>query len=150
MPSCCGEQALLLASCCTAVAMLVPVALHQLGALSHLPDPPGPLFDSDRITESRMAHPLGVPDSLPGIASYGTTLALILLARNCDGARRMLGGKLLVDGGAAAFNVVRQVVRFGKLCSWCTGTALATAVMVYAGRRAIAESVSTVLPCAKS
>jgi uncharacterized membrane protein len=119
---------------------LVPVALHQLGAISHLPDPAGRLFDSDRITESRMAHPLGVPDSLPGIASYGTTLALILLARRHARTRKLLGGKLLVDGGAAAFNVVRQLVRFGKLCSWCTGTALATAAMVYAGRGAIAES----------
>lgn len=141
----CDEQALLLAACSAALITLVPIALHQLGAIPHLPDPAGGWFDSDRITESRMAHPLGVPDSLPGIASYGTTLTLILLARRSRTARRMLGGKLLVDGGAAAFNVVRQVVRFGKLCSWCTGTALATAAMVYAGRGAIAESACAVL-----
>ena len=120
-----------------ALATLLPVAAHQLGLLGHLPDPPGRLFDSDGITESKMAHPLGVPDSLLGLGSYGITLALVLTARRHEGAARVLGLKLAADGGAAAFNVVRQVTSFGKLCSWCMGTALCTAVMVGAGRKLV-------------
>ena len=135
-----AEERVMLAACCAALATLGPVALHQLGVLDHLPDPPGEIFDSARITESAMAHPLGVPDSLLGMASYGTTLTLILMARRSEAARRVLGAKLALDGAVAGFNVVRQVTRFGKLCSWCTGTAIATAVMVYAGRGRIAES----------
>ena len=132
----------MLGACCAALAMLAPVALHQCGALDHLPDPPGRIFDSDGITESALAHPLGVPDALLGLGSYAATLALILLARRDGVARRLLAGKLLLDGAAAGFNVVRQVTRFGRLCSWCTGTALATAGMVYAGRKVIAGALS--------
>ncbi|HEV2576026.1 MAG TPA: vitamin K epoxide reductase family protein [Acidobacteriaceae bacterium] len=126
-----------------ALVTLVPVALHQLGVVSHLPDPPSSVFDSDGITGSAMAHPLGIPDALLGIASYGTTLLLIRSAPGCSAARKVLGAKLLLDGGAAMFNTSRQVMRFGKICSWCMGTVAATAVMVYAGRQLIAGVFSS-------
>lgn len=117
------------------IATLLPIALYQCHAIDHLPDPPGPYFDSDRITASKSAHPLGIPDSLLGLASYGTTMALIFAARRSQTGRTLLRTKLLLDGSMAAINVTRQVVSFRKLCSWCTGTALATAVLVAAGRR---------------
>ncbi len=91
---------------------------------------------------SKAAHPLGIPDSLPGLASYGVTLSLILLARSQPQVRRLLALKLVSDGGLAAFNVVRQVVSFRKLCSWCTGTALCTGAMLYAGRDLIAQQAA--------
>ncbi len=122
-----------------AVATLIPVVAHQLGTLASLPDPPGSLFASNQITDSKAAHPLGIPDGILGIGSYGVTLALVLLARRRQKARRLLALKLMADGSLASFNVVRQVVSFGKLCSWCTGTAICTAAMVFAGRKVIAE-----------
>ena len=131
------DRGVVLAASAVAVATLVPVALHQLGFLKHLPDPPGGVFDSDRITESAMAHPFGIPDALPGIANFAVTFGLACAAPRSGLARKALGGKLLLDGGAAGFNGVRQVVRFGKVCSWCMGTAVATVVMVWAGRRFI-------------
>jgi uncharacterized membrane protein len=134
-------------ACAGALATLVPVALHQLGALSHLPDPPGRRFDSDGITESKMAHPLGIPDGLLGMASYSATLALIAISGRCSGARRLLAVKLVADGGAAAFNMLRQGMHFRRLCSWCTGTALATAAMVFAGRTVIGETASLLPAC---
>ena len=121
-------------ACGTAIATLVPVVLHQSGLLAHLPDPPGSFFDSEGITESKAAHPFGVPDGLLGLASYGTTFALMLAARESEKARGLLAAKLVADGSAAAFNVVRQVVQFRKICSWCTGTAIATGVMLFAAR----------------
>ena len=121
-------------ACGAAIATLVPVVLHQTGVLAHLPDPPGSPFDSDGITESKAAHPLGVPDGLLGLASYGTTFALMLGARESEKARGLLATKLVADGSAAAFNVVRQIVQFRKVCSWCTGTAIATGVMLFAAR----------------
>jgi uncharacterized membrane protein len=127
---------LALAGCTAALLTLVPVAAHQLGALDHLPDPPSPIFDSDAITESKTAHPLGIPDSLLGLGSYGVTLALLLAARRrAPLASTLLGLKLTADASAATGNAVRQVVKFRRLCSWCTGTALATGVMVYYGRK---------------
>ena len=130
-------NALLITAASAALLTLLPVAAHQLGVLGHLPDPPGELFASDRITGSKAAHPLGIPDSLLGLGSYGITLSLILLATSHPKARRFLTLKLLGDGAVAAFNIVRQVAMFGKICSWCTGTALCSAVMVVADRSSI-------------
>lgn len=141
MEMCKTEKTLAVAACGTAIGTLVAVALFQSGVIDRLPDPPGRIFASERITLSKIAHPLGIPDSYPGLASYGTTMALLLLADKNKWARRALGFKLMGDAGAAGFNAVRQVVKFGKLCSWCTGTALATGVMVYAGRKAVVNSV---------
>jgi NAD(P)-dependent dehydrogenase (short-subunit alcohol dehydrogenase family) len=57
-----------------------------------------------------------------------------LAARKHRAVRPLLAVKLAGDAGMAGFNVVRQVVSFGKICSWCTGTAVATAVMVASAR----------------
>ncbi len=130
---------LLLTAGASAILTLLPVAAHQFGWLDHLPDPPGAVFASDRITTSKTAHPLGIPDSLLGLGSYGVTLLLALLARQRREARPLLACKLAADGSLAGFNVIRQVVSFRKLCSWCTATAICTAVMVYAGRSILTE-----------
>ena len=118
-----------------AILSLLPVAAHQIGMIKHLADPPGDIFDSDRITASRMAHPFSVPDALLGLASYGVTLGLLVATRHTAYARMLLRAKLNVDAAAAATNVVRQVVTFRRICSWCTATALCTAVIVSCGRR---------------
>ncbi|MGA8940811.1 MAG: vitamin K epoxide reductase family protein [Acidobacteriaceae bacterium] len=137
-------EALMLGACCTAIATLVVVSLYQLGKIDHLPDPPGNIFASEKITSSKVAHPLGIPDGLLGLASYGSTLALIVLSYRNTAYTRALGVKLALDAGAASVNSGRQVICFGKLCSWCTGTALATGVMAYAGRRRIVDSATSV------
>lgn len=133
---------LLIGACCTALATLVPVALYQTSVISKLPDPPSSVFASERITSSKEAHPLGIPDALLGLASFSTTLALALLAKRSPLANKALGAKLTLDATAAAFNASRQVIGFGKLCSWCTGTALAAGVMAYAGRGIIQQTWS--------
>jgi uncharacterized membrane protein len=130
---------LLIAASCAALATLVPVALFQLNVISKLPDPPLPVFDSERITKSKTAHPMGIPDAVLGLASFGTTLTLAVLARRNKTAKKILGVKLGMDASVAAFNAVRQVAEFGKLCSWCTATALSAGVMAYAGRGSIRE-----------
>ena len=135
-PPGCAFNATVLA-CSAALLTLLPVAAHQLGCLDHVPDPPGKVFASDKITESAAAHPLGIPDSLLGLGSYGLTLALALNAERSPKARRALTLKLLVDGSIASFNVVRQVVVFRRLCSWCMGTALCTVAMIVSERATI-------------
>ncbi len=130
-----SDRTIAIAAAAAALATLVPVALYQLHAIKELPDPPGSWFDSDRITTSKSAYPLGIPDSLPGLGSYAATLTLVLTANRSPVIRKLLQGKLLVDGGMAGFNVIRQIVSYRKLCSWCTGTALATAALVPAGLR---------------
>lgn len=125
-----ASQTAVVAACSVALLTLLPVAAHQLGCLDHVPDPPSRVFASDKITESPVAYPLGVPDSLLGLGSYGVTLALALYSRNSQAARKALGMKLLMDGSVAGFNVARQVVFFRRLCSWCTATAVCTFAMI--------------------
>ena len=136
-----GTSSLLIASTAAALCTLLPVAAHQLRLLKHLPDPPC-FFASDEITDSKTAHPFGIPDSLLGLGSYGTTLSLMLLSKSRPTARKLLAAKLLVDGAVAGFNVVRQIVLFRKVCFWCCGTALCTSLMVLAGREVIATELS--------
>jgi uncharacterized membrane protein len=135
------SDVILLGACCAAVATLLPVAAYQVGALDHLPDPPLSVFASDRITQSKAAHPLGMPDGILGLGSYAITLALVMLARTQPKARRLVALKLLGDGSMAGFNLVRQLVIFRKMCSWCTGTALCTFAMVISARKLIAEEL---------
>ena len=135
-----ADQVIALSGCCVALSTLAGIALFQSEIVDRLPDPPGKIFASERITLSRTAHPFGIPDSYLGLASYGATLFLLLTAKRSPWLMRALGLKLVGDAGAAGFNAVRQVVSFGKVCSWCTGTALATVVMVYGGREAIAAT----------
>jgi uncharacterized membrane protein len=137
-----ASYAITLSATSVAIATLLPIALYQCHAIDHLPDPPGFCFDSDRITASKSAHPLGIPDSLLGLASYGATLALALASRRSQSWHTLLRTKLFVDGGMATINVARQVISFRKLCSWCTGTALATAVLVVAGHRYASDPVT--------
>ncbi len=125
-----------------ALGTLVPVALYQTGVLRRLPDPPGAIFDSEWITSSKDAHPLGIPDALLGLGSYGATLGLLLAAPKCGLVRKMLAAKLAGDSSMAAFNVVKQVVKFRRVCSWCTGTAIATGIMVAAGRKYLKQRES--------
>lgn len=144
------NRALLIGASCMAITTLVPVALYQLRILPGLPDPPFRVFDSERITMSKTAHPLGIPDSLLGLASFSTTLALAVLAGRHKTAKTLLGVKLTLDASAAAFNAARQVVEFQKLCSWCTATALSAGVMAYAGRGSIETIVAKGLGIAET
>lgn len=135
-----GAHCALVVGAALALTTLAPVALYQTGVIGHLPDPPGRYFDSDLITSSKDAHPFGVPDALLGLGSFGATLALALLAPRSRIARGLLGVKLAGDGGMAGVNVVKQVVKFHRLCSWCTGTALAAGLACTAGRRYLKQS----------
>lgn len=135
------ERSVLIGASAACLASLIPVALFQLGAIEHLPDPPSPAFDSDAITASRMAHPFGIPDSLLGLASYGVTTALAATSSRDARIRRALALKILFDGGLAATNTVRQIRSFRKLCSWCMGTVAASAVLVWTGRDLLREAL---------
>lgn len=137
----CRDDSLMVIACCTALGTLIPIALYQTGLISHLPDPPLAIFDSERITRSKAAHPWGLPDSLLGLASFGTTLVLILAARRNAPAKKLLGAKLAIDAGTAALNATRQLVLFRKLCFWCTATVLATGIMAFTGRNVIKKSL---------
>jgi len=119
-----------------AVVALGVVTARQLGMVRRLPDPPGAMWDSDAVVMSRAAHPAGVPDGVPGMASYGVTLALLLLAEDAEWVRPVARAKVMLDAAAAGMNAVRQVVVFRRMCSWCMAAVVCTAAMAWASREA--------------
>jgi uncharacterized membrane protein len=133
---CAVHKGMAVACCCAAMATLAPVALVQLHIIRDLPELPGRLFDSKRVVRSEGAYHLGIPDGVLGLASYGVTLALLVAATpERPMVRRLLRGKLALDATMAIRNVRKQVTEHKRICSWCIGAAVATAGLVFFGRK---------------
>ncbi|MGH9615755.1 MAG: vitamin K epoxide reductase family protein [Acidobacteriaceae bacterium] len=134
--ACPVHKGIAVACCCAAIATLVPVALVQMKIMDDLPDPPGRFFDSKRVVTSKGAYRLGIPDGVLGLASYGVTLSLLMAAHQGRPlVRRALRAKLAWDATIAIRNVRKQITQHKSICSWCLGTAAATAGLVYFARR---------------
>jgi len=80
------------------------VTLYQTGIVSHLPDPPVPLFDADRVDASNYAYSrFNSPDGPIMILNYAIT-AWLAAAGGLNRARLnpalpiAMGVKLLLDG----------------------------------------------------
>lgn len=118
------------------IVSFAAVAAYQMGILRHLPDPPLPGFDSDRVDASGEAYAFGrTPDSGLAIASYAVTLALAGMGR-ADRAHRhpliplALAAKVVIDVGGAAYLTAEQVTKHRKVCTYCTAASLLTFAMV--------------------
>lgn len=101
------------------------VALYQTGILRHLPDPPLPGLDSDKVDASGEAYEsLKTPDATLGLASYGATLALIGMG-GADRARQqpliplLAAAKVAADGVGAAWLTAEQITKHRALCFYC-------------------------------
>lgn len=115
-----------------ASASMAVVSLYQLGLVKHLPEPPIPGLDADRVDASEEAYELlDTPDGVLGLGSYAATLALASMG----GARRWRGrpwlplaltAKATVDAVQAARLTRDQWTRHGAFYSWCLGAAAGT------------------------
>ena len=133
---CAIHKGMAVACCCAAMATLAPVALVQMHIIRDLPELPGRLFNSKQVVTSEGAYHFGIPDGVLGLASYGVTLALLLAATpERPMVRRLLRGKLAWDATMAIRNVRKQVTEHKRVCSWCIGAAVATAGLVFFGRK---------------
>ena len=130
------------------MASMAAVSLLQTGVVKHLPDPPLPGFDSDKVNLSKTAFPLGIPDGTLGLLSFAVNLPLAAYGP-ADRARRLswlpLVGtsKALVDAVVAAWYFYQMPVREKAWCPYCIAGALANwAILALAlpeARRAFAE-----------
>lgn len=115
-----------------ATATMGAISLYQTGILRHLPDPPLPGLDSDRVDASGEAYQsLKTPDAALAIASYGATLALIGMG-DADRARQqpiiplIVAAKLAADGAGAAWLTAEQITKHRALCFYCLLASAAT------------------------
>jgi hypothetical protein len=58
------------------MASMAAVTLYQMGLIRHLPDPPLPRFDSDRVNASDTAYQYGVPDGTLTLVGHTTNAGI--------------------------------------------------------------------------
>jgi uncharacterized membrane protein len=120
----------------TAAGAMGLITLYQTGILRHLPDPPLPGMDSDKVDASGEAYEsLKTPDATLGLASYGATLALIGMgaadrATDQPIVPLLAAAKIAADAAGAAWLTAEQVSKHRALCFYCLVASAATWVAV--------------------
>jgi uncharacterized membrane protein len=108
------------------------IALYQLGLIRHLPDPPLPLMNADRVDGSAEAYArLRMPDAVLGFGSYAATMALAAMggprrAREAPWIPLALAAKVAFDAANAGKLSVDQWTKHRAFCFWCLLAAAAT------------------------
>ena len=120
----------------SAMGSLGVVTAYQMGLLRHLPEPPGGIFDADRVDAAGEAYQfLRTPDGAVALAGYAGTLVLAGMGPARRAQERpwvplALAAKVAVDALSALFLTVEQASRHRRLCSWCGLAAAASVAMV--------------------
>jgi uncharacterized membrane protein len=114
------------------IGSMALISLYQLGIIKHLPEPPLPRFDSDKVDAAPEAYSmLSMPDAPIGLGSYAATLALAAMGGE-DRVRERpwiplaLAAKVLVDAAQAGKLSVDQWTKHRAFCFWCLIAAGAT------------------------
>lgn len=115
-----------------AAGSMAAISLYQLGIIPHLPEPPIPGLDADKVDAADQAYEkLSAPDAVLGLHSYTTTLALIAMggkdrARTSPWIPLALAAKAVVDTVQAGKLTVDQWTKHRAFCSYCLVAAGAT------------------------
>jgi uncharacterized membrane protein len=116
-----------------AIADFTVIALYQTGVIRHLPDPPWRVFDSDAISGSREAYPLGVPDAALALVYHGVVWTLAGAGGSARSGRSprldVALGAAACAGAAAALAYLVEMTRMRRVCVYCltaAGLELAT------------------------
>ncbi len=117
-------------------AMGQVVSLYQTGIIQHLPDPPLPVFNSDKVDASDYAYRrFRTPDALMMVCNYGVT-AWLAGAGGKDRARETpmlpisMGLKTVIDS-LTALELAREEWNENKaLCAYCQIATLCSIVSV--------------------
>ena len=114
----------------------VVVGLYQTGVISHLPDLPGKIWNSDKVDASDYAYKrLGTPDALMMTVSYGVT-AWLAGAGGKDRVERhpwlpvALAVKVLNDAAFALKLGQEEWAENKALCWYCQSATLASLASV--------------------
>jgi uncharacterized membrane protein len=112
------------------------IVLYQTGVIRHIPEPPLPGFNADKVDGSAEAYQiLGMPDGALGLVSYASTLMLAAAggknrARTAPWLPLALTAKATADAAQAAKLTVDQWTKHRAFCSWCLLAAGATFAVV--------------------
>jgi len=115
-----------------AVSTMGLIALYQMGIIKHLPEPPLPRLDADRVDASPEAYSrFATPDGFLGLGSYAMTMGLAAMGDK-DRARTQpwivlaLAAKVAFDTSQAVRLTVDQATKQKAFCFWCLLSAACT------------------------
>lgn len=114
----------------------IVVSLYQTGVIHHLPDPPGKIWDSDKVDASDYAYKRArTPDGLAMLVTYGVT-ALLAGAGGQDRARKLPWLPLALAAKVASDVVTNMTLAREEwaenkaLCAYCQAANLASLATV--------------------
>src|SRR5512135_2696568 len=108
------------------------ITLYQVGLIKHLPDPPLPGLDADRVDASAEAYSrFSTPDGILGLGSYVATMGLAAMGGQDRAKERpwlplALAAKVAFDTSQAIRLFFDQKNKFHAFCFWCLLAASAT------------------------
>jgi uncharacterized membrane protein len=104
---------------------IASIALYQMGVIRHLPEPPFPFLDADKIDALDEAYAiLETPDAVLGLVSYAVTAWLAAAGGEDRWMTRtwlplVLAGKVMGDAGVGLKLTVDQWAKHRAFCFWC-------------------------------
>lgn len=126
------------------VGAMTAVTLFQTGVVKHLPDPPLPGFDSDRVNSSDTAYALGVPDGALSLASLAANIPLAAYggenrAENMPLVPIAAAAKATVEAAVAGWYFYQMPTKEKAWCGYCivgaaTNWAIAALTLIEAKR----------------
>lgn len=107
-----------------AAANMAVISSRQLGLVRHLPDPPIPGFDADRVTGARAAFIFGVPDAPLACASLAGNIPLAMWGGPDRAMVRpwlplAAASKALAEAAIAGWYFARMPTRLHAWCAYC-------------------------------
>ena len=119
------------------MASMAAVSLLQTGIVRHLPDPPVPGFDSDRVNTSEAAYQFGVPDGTVSLASMALNVPLAALggvarAQTMPWVPLLSTAKAVAEAIGAGYYFYQMPAKEKAWCGYCIAGAIASfAVLKY-------------------
>lgn len=115
------------------------ITLYQMGIIKHLPEPPLPGLDADRVDASAEAYSrFSTPDGILGLGNYAVTMGLAAMGGQDRVQKQpwiplVLAAKVAFDLSQAMRLFFDQKSKYHAFCSWCllaAGSTVATVPLV--------------------
>src|SRR5919204_6413086 len=119
-----------------AAGSMALIALYQSGVIRHIPEPPLPRLDADKVDASAEAFErFAVGDGFLGFVSYGVTMTLAAMGPPDRATRQpwiplVLAAKVAFDVATASKLTVDQWTKHKAFCFWCLAASVATFAMI--------------------
>jgi uncharacterized membrane protein len=119
-----------------AIGSMSLITLYQMGIIHHLPEPPLPGLDADRVDASAEAYSrFATPDGILGIGNYAMTMVLAAMGGQDRASEQpwiplALAAKVAFDTSQAIRLFFDQKSKYHAWCSWCLLAAATTLIAI--------------------